>query len=169
MKRTEIKTLLQSNDYGNDVNVKGWVRTKRGSKNVAFIALNDGSTIKNVQIVVEVNPETEKILERIHTGAALSVDGKIIESPGSGQSVEIHAIKVDVLGTADPDEYPLQPKKDNCRKQRHEKTQHCILQSGLPLTAGFQNRCILQELLVCHLLWQLQFRSLSESSHGHPF
>jgi len=111
VKRTEIKTLLQSNDYGNDVNVKGWVRTKRGSKNVAFIALNDGSTIKNVQIVVEVNAETEKILERIHTGAALSVDGKIIESPGSGQNVEIQAINVDVLGTADPDEYPLQPKK----------------------------------------------------------
>ena len=111
MERTEIKSLLQSSDYGKDVNVKGWVRTKRGSKNVAFIALNDGSTIKNVQVVVEVNPDNEKVLERIHTGAALSVDGTIIESPGSGQSVEIHTKNVEVLGTADPEEYPLQPKK----------------------------------------------------------
>jgi asparaginyl-tRNA synthetase len=111
VKRTEIKTLLQSTAYGNEVNVKGWVRTKRGSKNVAFIALNDGSTIKNVQVVVEVNPENEKILDRIHTGAALSIDGEIVESMGSGQSVEVQAKKIDLLGEANPDEYPLQPKK----------------------------------------------------------
>ena len=111
VKRTEIKTLLQSTSYGNEVNVKGWVRTKRGSKNVAFIALNDGSTIKNVQVVVEVNPENEKILDRIHTGAALSVDGEIVESMGSGQKVEVQAKKIELLGEANPDEYPLQPKK----------------------------------------------------------
>lgn len=111
VKRTEIKTLLQSTAYGSDVNVKGWVRTKRGSKNVAFIALNDGSTIKNVQVVVAVNPETEKVLERIHTGAALSIDGKIVESMGSGQNVEIQAENIVLLGEANPDEYPLQPKK----------------------------------------------------------
>jgi asparaginyl-tRNA synthetase len=111
VKRTEIKTLLQSTAYGSDVNVKGWVRTKRGSKNVAFIALNDGSTIKNVQVVVEVNPENEKILDRIHTGAALSIDGEIVESMGSGQNVEVQAKKIDLLGEANPDEYPLQPKK----------------------------------------------------------
>ena len=89
----------------------GWVRTKRASKNVAFIAMNDGSTIKNVQIVVEMNDEFEKILENIHTGAALSITGKLVESLGSGQKVEVHASEIEVLGKADPNEYPLQPKK----------------------------------------------------------
>jgi len=111
VKRTEIKTLLQRNDYGSEVVVQGWVRTKRGSKNVAFIALNDGSTINNIQIVVDVNENSATILESINTGAALSVVGKLVKSAGSGQSIEIHAIKVDVLGVANPDEYPLQPKK----------------------------------------------------------
>lgn len=111
MKRTEIKTLLQSTGYGKEVNVKGWVRTKRGSKHVAFITLNDGSTIKNIQIVAEITPETEKTLDKIHTGAALSVDGLVIESPGSGQKVELQAKNIDILGPANPDEYPLQPKK----------------------------------------------------------
>ncbi len=111
VKRTEIKTLLESTGYGNEVNVKGWVRTKRESKNVAFIALNDGSTIKSVQIVVDKNPEIEKVLDNIHTGAALSVNGTIIESPGKGQKVEVQAKEIEVLGPADPDEYPLQPKK----------------------------------------------------------
>ncbi len=111
MKRTEIKTLLSSTEYGKAVNLKGWVRTKRGSKTVAFIALNDGSTIKNVQVVVDLNPEMEGVLENVHTGAALSIDGVIIESPGSGQQVEVQAKKIDVLGPADPEEYPLQPKK----------------------------------------------------------
>lgn len=111
MKRTEIKTLLSSTDYGKEINLKGWVRTKRGSKNVAFITLNDGSTINSVQVVVEINEEMESVLEKIHTGAALSINGVIIESPGSGQQVEIQAKKIEVLGPADPDEYPLQPKK----------------------------------------------------------
>ena len=111
MKRIEIKTLLGSTDYGNKVNVKGWVRTKRGSKNVAFIALNDGSTIKNLQIVVDMNADFEKTLEKIHTGASLSVDGTTIESPGSGQQIELKADAIEVLGMADPDKYPLQPKK----------------------------------------------------------
>ena len=111
MKRTEIKTLLQRTDFGSLINVKGWVRTKRSSKNVAFIAMNDGSTLNNVQIVVEMNEETEKILNRIHTGASLSVDGILAESMGSGQKVEVQAQTITVLGEANPDEYPLQPKK----------------------------------------------------------
>jgi len=111
VKRTEIKSLLQSSDYGSEVVVQGWVRTKRGSKNVAFIALNDGSTINNVQIVVDVDDNSEMILEKIHTGAALSIVGVLVESAGSGQSVEVHAKEVEVLGGANPDEYPLQPKK----------------------------------------------------------
>ena len=98
-------------DFGKTINVKGWVRTKRIGKNVAFITLNDGSTIKNVQIVVEMNEDAEKVLERIHTGAALSVDGILAESVGSGQKVEIQVRDIEVLGEANPEEYPLQPKK----------------------------------------------------------
>ena len=111
MRRTEIKSLLESRDYGKEVVVKGWVRTKRGSKNVAFIALNDGSTINNIQIVVDVDDNSAMILEQVSTGAALSVIGELVESTGSGQNVEVHAKEIEVLGTADPDEYPLQPKK----------------------------------------------------------
>jgi len=111
VKRTEIKDLLKRTDHGAELNVKGWVRTKRGSKNVAFIALNDGSTINNVQIVVDRNDENATLLEKINTGASLSVDGVLVESAGSGQAVEVQAKKIEVLGTANPDEYPLQPKK----------------------------------------------------------
>ena len=111
MKRTEIKDLLKRTDYGAELNVKGWVRTKRGSKNVAFIALNDGSTINNVQIVVDMNEENVALLEKVNTGASLSVDGVLVESGGSGQAVEVQAKKIEILGTANPDEFPLQPKK----------------------------------------------------------
>jgi len=111
VKKIDIKTLLQLTEYGKEVAVNGWVRTKRSSKNVAFIAMNDGSTIKNIQVVVEMNPEFEKTLANVHTGAALSVTGELAESVGSGQNVEVHAKKIEVLGIADPDEYPLQPKK----------------------------------------------------------
>ena len=106
-----IKELLNTENYGNKVNVKGWVRTKRGSKNVAFIALNDGSTINNIQIVVNVNEQNENILSRIHTGAAISVDGELVKSEGKGQNVEINSTNIEILGEANPDEYPLQPKK----------------------------------------------------------
>ena len=111
MKRTEIKDILKKSDFGTAVKVMGWVRTKRSSKNVAFVAMNDGSTIKNVQVVVEMNDSFEKLLDNVHTGAALSVEGKLVESMGSGQKVEIHADNIEVLGKADPNEYPLQPKK----------------------------------------------------------
>jgi asparaginyl-tRNA synthetase len=111
VKRTEIKKILERRDFGADVTVMGWVRTKRASKNVAFIAINDGSTIKNVQVVVEMNDEFEKLLDNIHTGAALSVKGKLVESLGSGQKVEVQAEHIEILGKADPNEYPLQPKK----------------------------------------------------------
>jgi asparaginyl-tRNA synthetase len=111
VKRTEINELLKTTEAGHKINVKGWVRTKRGSKNVSFIALNDGSTINNIQVVVEMNEENDKLLERIHTGAALSVDGMLIESAGSGQRVEVQATKLEILGEANPNEYPLQPKK----------------------------------------------------------
>jgi asparaginyl-tRNA synthetase len=111
MKRSGIKDLLQAETFDIKVNVKGWVRTKRVSKNVAFIALNDGSTINNVQIVVDFNHIDEKELSRINTGAAISVDGLLKESQGSGQKAEVVAEKIIVLGEANPDEYPLQPKR----------------------------------------------------------
>ncbi len=110
-KRIKIKDLLASNEVGSEVNVKGWVRTKRGNKQINFIALNDGSTINNLQIVVDVPNFNEDLLKKISTGAAISVVGEVIASQGSGQSVEISAKQVEVLGVADPEKYPLQPKK----------------------------------------------------------
>jgi len=110
-KRIKIKDLLVSKEYGSEVNVKGWVRTKRGNKQINFVALNDGSTINNIQIVVDVPSFNEDLLKKITTGAAISVNGKLIESSGSGQSVELEAISIEVLGVADPEKYPLQPKK----------------------------------------------------------
>lgn len=111
MKRTKIKDLLEKPTIGAEEIVKGWVRTKRGSKNVVFIALNDGSTINNIQIVVDLATTDTNIIDRISTGAAISVLGNIVESQGSGQSVEINAKEIIVLGEANPEEYPLQPKK----------------------------------------------------------
>ena len=95
---------------GQDVLAKGWVRTKRGNKEIAFIALNDGSTIKNIQIVVDKNEEMEPVLARISTGACIGVTGTLVESIGSGQAVEIHARAIEVYGECDPVRYPLQKK-----------------------------------------------------------
>ena len=106
-----VKELLESKNYDIPVNVKAWVRTKRVSKNVGFIALNDGSTINNIQVVVDINESNEDVLNKIYTGTSLSVDGKLIKSLGKGQNVEIVAENITILGEADPDEYPLQPKR----------------------------------------------------------
>lgn len=111
IKRTKIIHILHSEEYGKVVNVKGWVRTRRGSKNVSFIALNDGSTINNLQVVVDHAVIKEEDIQYAHTGAALSILGELIKSPGSGQHVELNAQKIEILGKADPDDYPLQPKK----------------------------------------------------------
>ena len=111
IRRTKISELLKSEQTGMDVHAKGWVRTKRGNKHVAFIALNDGSTINNIQIVADPNVISENILKQITTGASIAVDGQLVESQGSGQAVEVHAKKIEILGVADPEKYPLQPKK----------------------------------------------------------
>ncbi|MDL2261893.1 asparagine--tRNA ligase [Bacteroidales bacterium OttesenSCG-928-I21] len=111
MKRIKISDVLKSVELEKEILVKAWVRTKRISKNVCFIALNDGSTINNLQIVLDINAEIEQLLAKIHTGASLSVVGKIVESAGSGQSVELQASSIEILGEANPDEYPLQPKR----------------------------------------------------------
>lgn len=111
MKRTKIKDIFAPELIGREVNVKGWVRTRRGNKNVQFIALNDGSTIKNIQIVLDLAKFTdEEMLKLITTGSSLDVTGKLVESMGKGQTAEIQAESITVLGTADPDEYPLQKK-----------------------------------------------------------
>ena len=109
-KRTMIAELLRSGEVNTDVVVKGWVRTKRGNKNVAFLALNDGSTINNIQIVVDVASFDEELLKRITTGACLCVRGRLVESAGAGQRVEVQAREIEIYGTADPDTYPLQKK-----------------------------------------------------------
>ena len=109
IRRTKIVDVLQSTDYNSTVNVKGWVRTRRGSKNVNFIALNDGSTIKNVQIVADADKFDEELIKKITTGACLSVNGTLVESQGAGQSVEIQATEIELLGACG-DDYPMQKK-----------------------------------------------------------
>lgn len=108
--RTKIAALLSSQQTDVEVVAKGWVRTKRGNKNVAFIALNDGSTINNIQVVAEVAKFDEELLKTITTGASLCVTGRLVASPASGQPVEIQADRIEVYGTADPEKYPLQKK-----------------------------------------------------------
>jgi hypothetical protein len=110
MKRSRVKELLGAAEQGSLVLVKGWVRSRRGNKNVSFIALNDGSTIANLQIVVDVNRFEEELLKRITTGASIEAEGVLVASQGTGQSVELQAQRLLVFGTADPAEYPLQKK-----------------------------------------------------------
>ncbi|MBO5732694.1 MAG: asparagine--tRNA ligase [Alistipes sp.] len=110
MKLVRIAEMLRMEGDGRDVTVKGWVRTKRGNKNVAFIALNDGSCVANIQIVVDLQQIDESVLKSVTTGACLRVDGKLVQSLGAGQGVEVQASSIEVYGTADPETYPLQKK-----------------------------------------------------------
>ncbi|MBQ3260243.1 MAG: asparagine--tRNA ligase [Alistipes sp.] len=105
-----IAQLLKSTEYDSHVVVKGWVRTKRGNKNVAFIALNDGSCVANIQIVVDLAKADEEVLRQITTGACICVEGQLVKSLGQGQGVEVQAEKIEIYGTADPESYPLQKK-----------------------------------------------------------
>ncbi len=109
MQREKVKQLLAS-EPGRDVLVKGWVRTRRGNRNISFIALNDGSTIHNIQVVVNVPSFEENMLKLITTGACVAVEGSLVKSEGEGQPVEIQAKKIEVYGEADPAKYPLQKK-----------------------------------------------------------
>ena len=110
MTHLKIAKLLAGGHVGETVEVKGWVRTRRGNKHVQFVALNDGSTIKNLQVVFDMEKFTVDELKPITTGASLRVTGTLVESQGAGQSCEIQAVEFEVYGTADPDEYPLQKK-----------------------------------------------------------
>ncbi len=105
-----IAELLALGERNVEVVAKGWVRTKRGNKNVAFIALNDGSTINNIQVVAETAAFDEELLKAITTGACVKVTGTLVESPASGQPVEIQARAIEIYGGADPETYPLQKK-----------------------------------------------------------
>ena len=109
IKRTKIIDVLKRTDFETVVNVRGWVRTKRGSKNVIFIALNDGSTINNVQIVADTEAFDAELVKDITTGACLSVNGALVQSQGSGQVVEIQAKEIEILGTCGSD-FPMQKK-----------------------------------------------------------
>ncbi|MGB0777020.1 MAG: asparagine--tRNA ligase [Flavobacteriaceae bacterium] len=108
MQTSSVKDLLNSEDLLQEVSLKGWVRTFRSNR---FIALNDGSTINNIQCVIDFENTSEDILKQITTGAALSIEGELVASQGKGQSVEVQVSKLEVLGTSNPDEYPIQPKK----------------------------------------------------------
>ena len=111
MATVQIKDLLKLQPTDQIVEVKGWVRTKRESKNAVFIALNDGSTINNIQAVGSPETIAEDILKLCTTGACLKVTGKLIASQGSGQDVEVQIQDILVYGAADPEKYPLQPKR----------------------------------------------------------
>jgi len=111
VKRTKISALLKSTSFDREVVVKGWVRTKRGNKHVNFIALNDGSSINSIQVVADPTIISEEILKQVTTGASLMAKGQLVASQGGGQSMEIQATEIQVYGAADPEKYPLQPKK----------------------------------------------------------
>jgi len=110
LRRSKVVNLLKSKEIGKEVLVKGWVRTKRGNKNINFIALNDGSVIHHMQVVVEVANFDENLLKQITTGSSIAVTGRLVESMGQGQSVEVQAKTIELYGSADPETYPLQKK-----------------------------------------------------------
>ncbi|MFT5640001.1 MAG: asparaginyl-tRNA synthetase [Cyclobacteriaceae bacterium] len=109
--RTKVAKVLSLEPAGQEITVMGWVRTKRASKNVAFVALNDGSTIKNLQVVADVNLFDETLLAQITTGSSIKAVGKLEPSQGKGQHCDLIASSIEVFGIADPEKYPLQPKK----------------------------------------------------------
>ena len=110
MKRSKIASLFAPEALNTEVDVRGWVRTRRGNKYVQFVALNDGSTIRNLQIVFDMNKFTEEQLRPITTGASIHVTGMLVESQGKGQTCEVQAATLEIYGTADPEQYPLQKK-----------------------------------------------------------
>lgn len=110
-KRIKIKALIEKELVGEEVTLMGWVRTKRSNKNVSFIALNDGSTVHNYQIVADPSTVSDDLLKKVTTGACLKVTGKVVASQGSGQSSELQAGNIIIFGEADVEKYPIQPKK----------------------------------------------------------
>jgi len=110
MKRSTVKELLAETEYNKEILLKGWVRTRRGNSQLAFIAVNDGTIIHSIQVVADLNQFPEEEMKRVTTGASISVAGTLVESMGKGQRVEIQAKEITVLGDCDPEVYPLQKK-----------------------------------------------------------
>jgi len=110
MKRSTVKELLAETDCNKEILLKGWVRTRRGNNQLAFIAVNDGTVIHSIQVVADLNQFPEEDLKRVTTGASIRVAGTLVESMGKGQRVEIQAKEITVLGDCDPEVYPLQKK-----------------------------------------------------------
>jgi asparaginyl-tRNA synthetase len=110
MKRSTVKELLGGTEINQDVLLKGWVRTRRGNNQVAFIAVNDGTIIHSIQVVANLDDFPEDVMKRVTTGSSISVSGTLVESMGKGQNVEIQAKEIEVLGDSDPELYPLQKK-----------------------------------------------------------
>lgn len=108
MQNLSIAELLEAKHILQEIQIKGWVKTFRSNR---FIALNDGSTIKNIQCVIDFENTPEEVLKQINTGAAIDIKGVLVESQGKGQSVEIQVSEIIILGASNPDEYPIQPKK----------------------------------------------------------
>src|SRR5690606_6563030 len=122
MKPQSVKTLLKSDKFLQEIIVNGWIRTFRSNR---FIALNDGSTINNIQCVVDFENTDEAILKRITTGAAVHIKGDLVESLGKGQNEEINVTSISILGDSDPETYPIQPKKHSfefLRENAHLRT-----------------------------------------------
>jgi len=110
MKRSTVKELLGATEKNREVLLKGWVRTRRGNNQVAFIAVNDGTIIHNIQVVADMGSFPEEVMRRVTTGSSISVTGTLVESMGKGQTVEIQANNIEILGDSDPEVYPLQKK-----------------------------------------------------------
>ena len=111
MERNRIVDILGRDSAGGEVLVQGWVRTRRSSRSVSFIQVNDGSTLRDLQVVVDESLPGYDAIESISTGCSVSVEGTLIESPGKGQKYEVQATRLEVVGTADPETYPLQKKR----------------------------------------------------------
>jgi len=111
MQYYNIKSLLSSKSEIKNISTKGWVRNKRGSKNIFFIELNDGSILSGIQIIVEQNTEKEEIIKMVSVGSSIHVEGELVKSLGKKQKFEILAKKIQIIGKSDPEKYPLQPKK----------------------------------------------------------
>jgi len=110
MKRSSVKELLKTDEKNREVLLKGWVRTRRGNNQVAFIAVNDGTIIHSIQVVADLASFPEELMRRVTTGSSISVTGMLVDSQGKGQNVEIQAREIEVLGDSDPELYPLQKK-----------------------------------------------------------
>lgn len=110
MKRTKISDIFDPALIGSEVDVKGWVRTRRGNKNVQFVALNDGSTVRNLQIVFDLSRFSDEELKAVTTGSSIHVTGQLVESMGKGQTCEVQADTLEIYGTADPETYPCRRK-----------------------------------------------------------